>query len=250
MSNETKNALVFGASGGLGQAVVAKFLTDPNIDRVVAVSRNPQTEDLSAPWISNTRLIWIQVEDYSEDAMREVVTGLEKYQGSISRVCICHGQLHTDHIWPEKRLEDIDGGAMHDIFYVNAIVPSIWLKLLHKIIAGDTPCPVAVFSARVGSTGDNRLGGWYAYRASKAALNSMLKSFAVEYARRAKNVKLIAFHPGTTDTELSKPFQASVPKEHLFAPAFVVERLAVIMDEAEVDGQLSFLDWDGKTIVW
>ena len=250
MSNETKNALVFGASGGLGQAVVAKFLTDPNIDRVIAVSRNPQTEDLSAPWISNTRLIWIQVEDYSEDAMREVVTGLEKYQGRVSRVCICHGQLHTDHIWPEKRLEDIDGGAMHDIFHVNAIVPSIWLKLLHKIIAGDTPCPVAVFSARVGSTGDNRLGGWYAYRASKAALNSMLKSFAVEYARRAKNVKLIAFHPGTTDTELSKPFQASVPKEHLFAPAFVVERLAVIMDEAEIDGQLSFVDWDGKTIVW
>ena len=65
MSNNTKNALVLGASGGLGQAVVAKFLTDPNIDRVVAVSRNPQTEDLSAPWISNTRLIWIQVEDYS-----------------------------------------------------------------------------------------------------------------------------------------------------------------------------------------
>ena len=85
---------------------------------------------------------------------------------------------------------------------------------------------------------------------SAAALNSMLKSFAVEYARRAKNVKLIAFHPGTTDTELSKPFQASVPKEHLFAPAFVVERLAVIMDEAEIDGQLSFVDWDGKTIVW
>ena len=94
------------------------------------------------------------------------------------------------------------------------------------------------------------MGGWYAYRASKAALNSMLKSFAVEYARRAKNVKLIAFHPGTTDTDLSKPFQASVPKEHLFAPAFVVERLAVIMDEAEFDGQLSFVDWDGKTIVW
>lgn len=250
MSSDTNNALVFGASGGLGQAVVAKFLTDPNIDRVVAVSRNPQTEDLSAPWISNTRLVWIQVEDYSEDAMKEVVAGLEEYSGQVNRVCICHGQLHTDHIWPEKRLEDIDGSAMHEIFHVNTIVPSLWLKLLHKIIAGDTLCPVAVFSARVGSTGDNRLGGWYAYRASKAALNSMLKSFAVEYARRAKNVKLIAFHPGTTDTELSKPFQASVPKEHLFAPAFVVERLALIMDEAEIDGQLSFVDWDGKSIVW
>jgi hypothetical protein len=78
----------------------------------------------------------------------------------------------------------------------------------------------------------------------------MLKTFAIEYARRVKNVKLISFHPGTTDTDLSKPFQASVPKEQLFSTAFVADRLAGIMDQAEVDGQLAFLDWDGKPINW
>jgi NAD(P)-dependent dehydrogenase (short-subunit alcohol dehydrogenase family) len=94
------------------------------------------------------------------------------------------------------------------------------------------------------------MGGWYAYRTSKAALNMMLKTFAIEYARRVKNVKLISFHPGTTDPALSKPLQASVPKEQLFATAFGADRLAGIMDEAERDGQLAFIDWDGKQVNW
>jgi NAD(P)-dependent dehydrogenase (short-subunit alcohol dehydrogenase family) len=109
---------------------------------------------------------------------------------------------------------------------------------------------VVALSARVGSIGDNRLGGWYAYRASKSALNMMLKTVSVEYARRVKNVKLISFHPGTTDTALSKPFQASVPKQNLFSTAFVADCLMGIMDEAEVDGQLSYVDWNGKAIAW
>jgi NAD(P)-dependent dehydrogenase (short-subunit alcohol dehydrogenase family) len=139
---------------------------------------------------------------------------------------------------------------MHEIFQANTVVPALWLKLLLGVLVGQQPCIVAALSARVGSIADNRMGGWYAYRASKAALNMMLKTFAIEYARRVKNVKLISFHPGTTDTDLSKPFQASVPKEQLFSTAFVADRLAGIMDQAEVDGQLAFLDWDGKPINW
>ena len=241
------NVLVLGAGGGLGQAMIARFLTDPQVEHVIAVSRNGQTEDLSAPWISNNRLIWIESE-YDEPSMLEVIEKLAPYAGSIGRVCICHGILHDDHFWPEKRFEDIQPDSMHEIFHANTIIPALWLKLLHKTLAGKAPCIVGVFSARVGSISDNRLGGWYSYRASKAALNSLLKSFSVEYARRLKNVKLIAFHPGTVDTDLSKPFQASVPKEKLFSSAFVADQLANIMASAEVDGQLSYLDWDGKTI--
>jgi NAD(P)-dependent dehydrogenase (short-subunit alcohol dehydrogenase family) len=129
-------------------------------------------------------------------------------------------------------------------------VPALWLKSLLKVLKGSQDCIVAALSARVGSIGDNHLGGWYAYRASKSALNMILKTAAIEYGRRAKNVKLIAFHPGTTDTELSKPFQAAVPKEKLFTPSFVAERLAMIMDEAVVDGELSYLDWKGQAIDW
>jgi hypothetical protein len=78
----------------------------------------------------------------------------------------------------------------------------------------------------------------------------MLRTLSIEYGRRVKNVKIISFHPGTTDTALSKPFQASVPSDKLFTPAFVAERLCGIMAEAEIDGQLSYLDWDNKAIPW
>ena len=242
-----RNVLVLGAGGGLGQALIARFLSDPEVGMVIAVSRSGQTKDLSAPWLSQSRLVWIQSQ-YDEQSMLEVVGKLAPYAGTFSRVCICHGILHDDHLWPEKRFEDIDASAMLEIFQANTITPSLWLKVLHKTLASKLPCIVAVFSARVGSTSDNRLGGWYSYRASKAALNSLLKSFAVEYARRLKNVKLIAFHPGTVDTDLSKPFQASVPEQNLFSAAFVADQLAEIMASADLDGQLSYLDWDGKSI--
>jgi len=243
----TRNVLVLGAGGGLGQALIARFLSDPEVGMVIAVSRSGQTKDLSAPWLSQSRLVWIQSQ-YDEQSMLEVVGKLAPYAGTFSRVCICHGILHDDHLWPEKRFEDIDASAMLEIFQANSITPSLWLKVLHKTLASKLPCIVAVFSARVGSTSDNRLGGWYSYRASKAALNSLLKSFAVEYARRLKNVKLIAFHPGTVDTDLSKPFQASVPEQNLFSAVFVADQLAEIMASADLDGQLSYLDWDGKSI--
>jgi NAD(P)-dependent dehydrogenase (short-subunit alcohol dehydrogenase family) len=243
MSNDKTNALVLGASGGLAQALIGQFLADNNIDTVIAVSSKPAPEAMRA----ENALLWIQTE-YAEPAMVEVVEQLKDFTGSISRVCICHGLLHTDSLWPEKRLEDIKPEALHEIFQANAVVPALWLKLLHRVLKGKQPTIVAALSARVGSISDNRLGGWYAYRSSKSALNMLLQNIAIEYARRVKNVKLISFHPGTTDTALSKPFQAAVPEGKLFTPEFVAERLTGIMDNAEVDGQLSYLDWDNKVI--
>jgi len=243
ISTEKTNALVLGASGGLAQALIAQFLADKAIDTVIAVSSKPAPESVQA----ESALLWIQTE-YAEPAMAEVVEQLQDYSGSISRVCICHGLLHTDSLWPEKRLEDIKPEALHEIFQANAVVPALWLKLLHRVLKGKQPVIVAALSARVGSISDNRLGGWYAYRSSKSALNMLLKNISIEYARRVKNVKLISFHPGTTDTALSKPFQATVPEGKLFTPEFVAERLIGIMDNAVIDGQLSYLDWDNKTI--
>ena len=250
MAAEKTNGLVLGASGGLAQAVIARLLGDPAIETVIAVSSKPLPDSLQ----DEQTLVWIQT-DYLEPSMVRVVEQLQPFAGTFSRVCICHGLLHTESLWPEKRLEDINTEALHEIFQSNAVVPALWLKLLHKVLKGKQPTVVAIFSARVGSIGDNRLGGWYAYRSSKAALNMLLQNMAIEYARRVKNVKLIAFHPGTTDTALSKPFQATVPEGKLFTPEFVAERLAEIMDgvaaDSEMmDGQLSYLDWNNKRIPW
>jgi len=249
MTDTARCALVLGASGGLGAALVVEFLADPAITLVIAVSRKGQPLSLSVSADVTNKLVWIQTE-YDEQSMTTVVDQLEGLAGNIARVCICHGLLHSETIWPEKRLEDINATSMHEIFQSNTVVPALWLKLLFKILKGQEPCVIATMSARVGSIGDNRVGGWHSYRASKAALNMVLKNMAIEYGRRAKNVKLIAFHPGTTDTGLSKPFQGAVPNGKLFSAAFVATRLAQLMDNADLDGQLSYIDWDGQPIPW
>jgi len=249
MTDTARCALVLGACGGLGAALVVEFLADPAITLVIAVSRKGQPLSLSVSADVTNKLVWIQTE-YDEQSMTTVVDQLEGLAGNIARVCICHGLLHSETIWPEKRLEDINATSMHEIFQSNTVVPALWLKLLFKILKGQEPCVIATMSARVGSIGDNRMGGWHSYRASKAALNMVLKNMAIEYGRRAKNVKLIAFHPGTTDTGLSKPFQGAVPNGKLFSAAFVATRLAQLMDNVDLDGQLSYIDWDGQPIPW
>ena len=242
MLENTTNALVIGASGAMGQALVENFLEDSRINRVIAISR-------SASEMQHPKLQWICTE-YEENTMFSVVDNLKEFKGSFSKVCICHGILHGENMFPEKRMEDISVDMMQRIFYANTVVPSLWLNLLRKLVSGTSDCKMACFSARVGSTGDNRLGGWYSYRASKAALNSLMKTFSIEYARRAKNTKLIAFHPGTVNSEMSKPFHATVPNGKLFEPDYVASCLSKVMDDLPVDGQLSYVDYAGKPIPW
>ena len=242
LKDTSNNALILGASGAMGQALLNQFLQDSQIDKVFAVSR-------SATQLSDSRLEWLQTE-YDETHMADIVDNLVNYRGTFSRVCICHGVLHGEQFFPEKRMEDLCANSLHEIFQANTVVPAIWLKLLPKILVGSLPCKLACFSARVGSTGDNRLGGWYSYRASKAALNSLLKTYAIEYARRAKNIKLIAFHPGTVDSAMSKPFHSSVPEGKLFKASYVANQLAEIMQQLPCDGEISYLDYAGKPIPW
>lgn len=244
-------SIIIGASGGIARAIIEQLLADPQCDRIIAVSRSLKPDTINHP-----KLDW-SICDYSESAIdgwvesqrdRNDDIGLGLLQ--INRVIICHGILHSENIQPEKRLEDINLENLQHVFHVNTILPILWLKALRPLLTGNHPCHIAVLSARVGSIGDNQLGGWYSYRASKSALNMLLKTAAIEYARRAANVKIIAFHPGTTDTQLSKPFQKNVPAKKLFDTAFVADRLLDIMATQPVDGLLSYLDWDNQSIAW
>lgn len=191
----------------------------------------------------------IKVSDYSENSISEAVNKISNESNCpITRVFICHGVLHTDNIEPEKRLEDLDVESFLHVITSNTLTPLLWIKALTPKITQKNHCKIAVFSARVGSISDNKLGGWYSYRASKAALNMVLKTAAIELARRAKNIKIISFHPGTTDTELSKPFQKNVPDGKLFTCEFVAKQLLSIMENTSINGELSYLDWQGKDI--
>ncbi len=239
-------ALVIGASGGIGRAVLDHYLAQPQFEQVIAVSRSPQPEALAQ---HDARLRW-RVCDNTEASIDDVLAAAEGMHRQFSRVIICNGQLHNDRVTPEKSLLKLTAASMQEILHANVVVPSLWVAALSKVLRGGNTCVIAVLSARVGSISDNRLGGWYSYRASKAALNMVLKSAAIEYARRLPQVKLVAFHPGTTDTELSRPFQRGVAPESLFTPAFVAGKLATLLDQVEPDAELSFLAWDGSAIEW
>ncbi|WP_439135350.1 SDR family NAD(P)-dependent oxidoreductase [Pseudomaricurvus sp.] len=234
--------LVIGAGGGIGHAVVQQGLAAGH--PVIAVSRQPI--GLSHPALMELR----GAED--EDGINQVVEELKTFRGRIGRVMVCTGTLHsTDHPQlPEKRLENLGEASMSATFHTNTILPALWAAKLLPVLKGQQSCIYATLSARVGSIGDNRLGGWYSYRSSKAALNMLLKTTAIEYARRASNVKFVLFHPGTTDTPLSKPFQANVPAEKLFTPEFVANCLDRVMDSLKPDGLIDYLDWQGKAIDW
>ncbi len=244
-------AIVIGAGSSLGAALCERWQQDDAISHVFAVSREQAADQKKNQHasINNIRC------DYSEASIIEVCQMIkmlmhQRQLGTISRVCICNGILHNESVWPEKRLEELNTNNLLEVFTINTVTPLLWLKSLLDLVKAKDDCVITVFNARIGSIGDNRSGGWYSYRASKAALNMLLKTAAIEYARRAKNVKLISFHPGTTDTALSKPFQGSVKKENLFTPDFVAEHLVQIMNKQNVDGELSFVDWENKAIAW
>jgi NAD(P)-dependent dehydrogenase (short-subunit alcohol dehydrogenase family) len=124
------------------------------------------------------------------------------------------------------------------------------LRHFHPLMARDGKAVFAAISARVGSIADNRIGGWYAYRASKAALNQLLRTASIEFARRHKNAIVVALHPGTTDTGLSRPFQANVPEEQLFSVDKTVGHMLSVIDGLSTDDSGGFFAWDGQPIEW
>jgi NAD(P)-dependent dehydrogenase (short-subunit alcohol dehydrogenase family) len=242
MNRQTKGeevALIIGASGSIGAAVANRFLDTGY--HVIGVSRQPAK-------MQHPNLTWYQT-DHGEASMAEITESLSDSAASLQRVVICTGVLHGDDFAPEKKIEQLHVDAMRRVFDINVHVPAGWLRALTPLLCR-SDAVVAVLSARVGSIEDNRSGGWYSYRSSKAALNMILKSLSIELARRAPGVKLLAFHPGTTDSALSQPFQKNVPAGKLFTPAFVAERLTAIMDAQRADGTLDFLDWQGLEVPW
>jgi NAD(P)-dependent dehydrogenase (short-subunit alcohol dehydrogenase family) len=164
----------------------------------------------------------------------------------VNTVCL----LHSSDVSPEKALEHISLPSMKQVFAVNAYGPILLAQALLPWLKARRPVVFASLSARVGSITDNRLGGWYSYRASKAAQNQFLKTLAIELARRNPEAIVLALHPGTTDTGLSRPFQANVTQEKLFTPAFVAEHLLQQITQATAEDTGSFIAWDGQRIPW
>ncbi|MGJ8581011.1 MAG: SDR family NAD(P)-dependent oxidoreductase [Psychromonas sp.] len=242
----TPTTLIIGANSEIAKALALQTLHQSN-NEIIVITRD--STFYQQPMFHSTKVITLP--NYQEESIIEAVNTIkENVDTLITHVFICHGLLHNQHIMPEKRLQAFEVDSFTEVVTANTITPMLWLKHLVPCISGKQACKVVVFSARVGSISDNNIGGWYSYRASKAATNMLLKSAAIELARSAKNIKLISFHPGTTDTPLSKPFQKNVPEHKLFKSEFVASQLLTIVENSKIDGQASFLDWQGNTIPW
>lgn len=237
-------ALVVGAGGGIGGALVESWAQDARFDRVWAIRRAP------IPGGSEHARVSALATDHTKEGIHQTLAQIGAESPRLARVAIALGALHGPDLQPEKSLDALEAEAMAELYRVNCVLPLLWVAGLGRILRRSPDCRVGVLSARVGSIGDNRLGGWYSYRCAKAALNMGLKSAAVELARRARGVKLVAYHPGTVDTPLSQPFQKNVPEGRLFTPAFTAARLTAILDKQSPDGELSYVDYDGRPIPW
>jgi NAD(P)-dependent dehydrogenase (short-subunit alcohol dehydrogenase family) len=245
---EGRAALVIGAGGAIGGAMLEYWSRDESIDGVWAVSRRPVAAgDAGAGIHSHTS-------DHSEasiDATVEAILRELRDRGlALSRVAVTLGTLHGEGYGPEKSIDALGEDAFGEVFRVNCFLPLRWLSALLPELRRSADTRIAVLSARVGSISDNGLGGWYSYRCSKAALNMGLKSAAIEMARRARGVKLLAYHPGTVDSALSRPFQKNLKDGQLLTPDFTARRLAGLLDASPPDGVLSYRAWDGEDVPW
>ncbi|HQT75483.1 MAG: hypothetical protein B7Z80_01355 [Rhodospirillales bacterium 20-64-7] len=233
-------AVVVGASGGIGRALAEALAGDSAYNVVVALSRRRP-----AGW----NRLWISVDTLDETSLVNAAAALRS-EGDLTRIIVATGRLHGPGTLPEKSMRALSSDAMMAMFAVNAVGPALVAKHLLPLTPRDRPSLFAALSARVGSIGDNHLGGWYGYRASKAALNMLIHTLAIEHRRSRPLGCCVALHPGTVDTALSAPFQAGVPAGKLFSPAQSAAALLRIMDGLGAEANGGFFAWDGTTIPW
>lgn len=244
-------ALVTGASRGIGLALTRSLLANVHVDVVHAVSRGASRaqalEALAAE--QGPRLHRIDADITRPADLASLAASLDGIE-SLDLVVNAAGVLHGDGLAPEKSIEQVEADALARVFALNAFAPILLARTLMPWLSRRRPAVFASVSARVGSIGDNRTGGWYAYRASKAAQNQLMRTFSIEWRRRNPAGVCLLLHPGTVETELSAPFQSRVPAERLFDPMDAAARLLHIVANATPADSGRFIAWDGTDIPW
>lgn len=222
-------AVVIGASGGIG-AAVTEALREEDAE-VHAFARS----------FPGKRHI-----DVTDEA--SVAAAAARVVGPVDLVFVATGLLHDSGRGPEKTWRELDADWLARNFLVNGIGPALVAKHFLPLLPRDRRAVFAALSARVGSIADNSLGGWYGYRASKAALNQLIRTLAIEERRRNPQAIVVALHPGTVDTALSKPFQGNVQPGRLFAPDRAAVQLLDVLDGLRPQNSGKLFDWEGKEV--
>ncbi len=195
------------------------------------------------------KLFLIDADITRESDLQHVADATRPLDG-LHLVINCAGVLHGAGLSPEKSIEQASKASLERVFALNAFAPLLLAQVLLPQLCKKQRAVFASLSARVGSISDNRAGGWYAYRASKAAQNQLLKTFSIEWKRRNPKGTCLILHPGTVDTPLSTPFQARVPAEKLFDAQRAACQLLTIISQCSPSDSGRFIAWDGKEVPW
>lgn len=240
MSNNNLNIAIIGASGSIGSEFVKQLAQDEQVKSIFAFSRL-KTE------FENSKIQSCLIDIEDEESVK-LCANKASAKSNLDIVIVATGMLHDQNIQPEKSLKDLSKEKFEKLFSINTIAPAIIAKHFLPKLNKERKSVFSAISARVGSISDNHLGGWYAYRASKSALNMILKNASIEINRSNKNAIIIGLHPGTVDSKLSKPFQGAVKQEKLFTPKYSVEKLLQVIKNAKPSDSGNLIDFNGITI--
>ena len=231
MNFNPENMAVIGASGAIGSAF-AKVLAQqhPNASLFTFSRKGPH------------------VIDYHNEESLAQAAALAAKEKPLDLVIVATGILHGEGLMPEKSLRSLSAEQFQRVFEGNTITPALIAKHFLPKLNRERPAIFAALSARVGSISDNRLGGWYAYRASKAALNMIIKNASIEMGRTHKQAIIVGLQPGTVDSHLSKPFQGNVPEGGLFTPEYSATSLFEMLKNLSPEQTGKCFAWDGEEI--
>ncbi|MGB7441981.1 MAG: SDR family NAD(P)-dependent oxidoreductase [Coleofasciculaceae cyanobacterium] len=246
------NVLILGAGQGIGLGFVKKLLQDETIAKVHATyrCRESASELISLTVQYPDKLACLSLDITDELQIAEVVKQISLDVDKLHLVINCVGLLHEGDLQPEKSLRQLNSENLIRYFQVNSIGAVLLAKHLLPLFRHGDRSIFATISAKIGSIGDNRLGGWYGYRASKAALNMFLRTVAIEYRRKSPQTLVVMLHPGTTDTRLSQPFQSNVPEDKLFSVERTVAQLLTVIGNLDESDSGEFFSWDGSRLPW
>ena len=235
-----QRACVIGA-GGIGTALYEALCARDASSETWLLHRGGPTH----PTLDDDRRGALRLDVTEPGSVEQATSALG---GEFDLVIVATGLLHDGHVAPEKSFRQIDADAMMRVLAVNTVGPAVVARHFLPRLPRDRAATFAALSARVGSIGDNRLGGWHSYRASKAALNMLLRNFAIELRRSHKLARIVGLHPGTVDTRLSEPFQRNVPEGKLFTSAHSAQCLLNVIDGLGPEDSGGVFDWAGLRV--
>lgn len=236
-----QNILILGASGAIGDAIIRILLQSSATEKVFALSR-------TAYQSADPRVTAIQIDLESEFSLIEAAAACQ-IEGGFDLIINTIGILHEgETIRPEKGLKELNPESMARLFRINTIGPALVMKHFSPLLARDRRAVIASLSARVGSISDNKAGGWYSYRASKAALNQFIRTAAIELAARRPHVICVGLHPGTVRSAMSEPFLQRYTKNEIFEPDTSATALLSVVRELTPAQTGRIFAWDGQEI--